>query len=201
MSNKGRGKVILRRCALGGAVACAWFLIHTVAIVVDGVRDEVRPADVMVVLGSKVEESGRPSQRLRDRLDRAVQLYHQGLAPTVIVSGGLGVEGHEEADVMASYLVARGVPDASVIRDRAGWNTYHTARNTRKIMDARGYRSALVVSSYFHLSRIKVAFGGFGIERVATARARMRIGLRDPWSLVREFGGYYVYLVRPYEEA
>ncbi len=100
---------------------------------------------------------------------------------------------------MAAYLVARGVPARCIVRDREGWNTYHTARNARQIMDERGWRSALVVSSYFHISRIKVAFRGFGIERVATARARVRIGLRDPWSLVREFGGYYVYVVRPYE--
>ena len=65
-------------------------------------------------------------------------------------------------------------------------------------MHERGYRSVLVVSSYFHISRTRLAFHGFGVDEVRSAHARVRVGPRDLWSLLREFAGYYVYLVRPY---
>src|ERR1044071_5996210 len=95
----------------------AAFILGAVLIVVDGLRDDIHTADVAVVLGNTVETDGRPSARLRARLDKAVELYRGGLFRHVIVSGGVGVEGFNEAEVMKSYLISQGVPEGSIVAD------------------------------------------------------------------------------------
>ena len=60
------------------------------AVLLTGRRDEARPVDAIVVLGAAQYE-GRPSPVLRARLDHALDLYQRGLAPVVIVTGGIGV--------------------------------------------------------------------------------------------------------------
>lgn len=166
------------------------------AIAGDGLVDERASCDVAVVLGAKVRLDGTPSVQLRDRLRGALAVWQRAEAGLVMVSGGKGVEGHEEADVMAAWLVAEGVPRARIVVDRDGWTTWHSAVNTRRLLDARGLRSAIVVTSYYHVPRARLAFERAGVARVATARAPYRLALRDVYSLPREVLAYAWYAVR-----
>src|SRR5204862_7104928 len=78
-------------------------------------RDEARPADVIVVLGA-AEYRGRPSPVLRARLDHALKLYQQGLAPRILTTGGAGGDPiFTEGGVGRSYLVGKGVPSESIV--------------------------------------------------------------------------------------
>jgi vancomycin permeability regulator SanA len=135
---------------------------------------------------------------LRERLDRALALAQEGTVRFVIVSGGLGREGHEEADVMQSYLVQRGLPGDRVLVDRGGYDTYESSRNARKIMDAQGLVSAVIVSHYYHLPRAIATFKRFGISDVSGAAVETPPRPRDTWNILREFGAFYFYLVRDY---
>jgi vancomycin permeability regulator SanA len=87
-----------------------WFIIHTILIVTDGLNDELADVDIAVVLGNKVELDGQPSNRLKARLDKSVELYGTGYFKNIIVSGGIGKEGFDEAKVMKEYLVNKGIP-------------------------------------------------------------------------------------------
>jgi uncharacterized SAM-binding protein YcdF (DUF218 family) len=190
---------MLRRISLWISVTgLSWFLLHSIIIIWIGLDDDVRPADVVVVLGNQVQTNGVPHPRLQSRLNRASELYRDGLAGHIIVSGGLGEEGFEEADVMREVLVRSGIPDSAVITDRQGYTTFMTARNSKAIMDIRGFRSAIVVSQYYHLARVKLAFRSFGVEQVYSVHANMGPEWREPFSIAREFLAYYYYLSRSY---
>jgi vancomycin permeability regulator SanA len=165
------------------------------AIVADGLRDDARRSDVGIVLGSKVELDGRPSARLAARLDKTVELYRAGLFPKVIVSGGLGKEGYDEATVMRDYLVARGVPAAALIVDSDGVNTEATAKNSAALMRERGLKSAVVVTQYFHISRTKLALRNSGVATVYAAHPRF-VEWRDVYSTFREAVAVPVYIWR-----
>jgi vancomycin permeability regulator SanA len=178
------------------ALVAAILALATVALVIDGLSDRLAPSDVAVVLGSKVNEDGTPSARLAARLDRAAGLYRQGLFRTVIVSGGVGREGFDEAVVMQAWLVAHGVPAKAILRDSQGVTTMATARNSAALMRAHGLRSALIVSQYFHISRIRLALARQGVRVTGTAHARI-FELRDLYSIPREMAGMVVYLLRP----
>src|SRR5215207_6289771 len=133
-----------------------WLLAHVVYIVADGLTDETVKADAAVVLGNTVERDGEPSARIKARLDKAVELYEKNLVGKVIVSGGFGAEGFEEAEVMRDYLAGKNIPAENIILDRDGYNTYKTAVNTKQIMQAHGYKSVTIVSQYFHITRTRL---------------------------------------------
>jgi vancomycin permeability regulator SanA len=183
-----------RKCLAILLVFPLWFTAHTIYIVADGLNDEIAAADAAVVLGNTVERNGQPSERLKARLEKAIELYEKNLVGKIIVSGGFGAEGFEEADVMRDYLVSRNVPESRIILDKDGYNTYKTAVNTKQIMQSQNMRSVIIVSQYFHITRSRLAFQKAGIENIYTAHANY-FELRDVYSILREFTGFYSYLI------
>lgn len=170
-----------------------WSLLHLAIISVDGLNDDLVNSDVAVVLGNKVERNGEPSKRLKRRLDKAIVLYQAGYCKHVIVSGGVGKEGFDEAQVMGDYLLAHGIDEKYVILDHSGNNTLQTACNVKQIMEANNFKSIIVVSQFYHISRTKLIFAKIGIRNVKSAHAEI-FEFRDLYSLGREFVAYYRYL-------
>ncbi len=180
------GVRILRRPVL---VVVGLFAILVFGLGVDGLTDSAEASDVIVVLGSEVQADGLPSARLAARLDAAVGVYESGLARAVIVSGAVGKSGHNEAAVMASYLVDKGIPTEVIIIDSEGVTTRATAVNSAAIMDQRGWTSAIVATQYFHVPRSRLALEQEGVGRVTTVHAD-HFELRDVYSVLREIPAY-----------
>ncbi|HSA24580.1 MAG TPA: YdcF family protein, partial [Myxococcota bacterium] len=175
-----------------------WFGGHSLLVAALGLADDVRAADVAVVLGNEVLPDGTPHARLKSRLDRAAGLLRAGLVRMLLVTGGQGRTGHEEADVMRDYLLARGVPADRILVDRQGYTTYDSAVQARALLGPLGLRTVVLCSQYYHLPRARLAFTRAGLGPVSTAHAPVRPEWHEPWSLLREWVGYYVYLLRPY---
>ncbi len=191
----------LKRLIVGlGALFAAWVLIHTAVTIWDGLNDELQPSDVAVVLGNRVERSGGPSLALRGRLERALELYRNRTVPEIVVSGGLGSEGFDEADVMCQYLTARGVPSESILKDHHGDNTFLTAQNTKQLMQVHHWNSVVIVSDYYHIPRVRFTFERFGIQNIFTAHADPGFAAWQIPSIFREFFAYYFYLIRDYPQ-
>ncbi|QJP99625.1 YdcF family protein [Herbaspirillum rubrisubalbicans] len=161
-------------------------LTGLLGIVLTGLHDEVQVSDVGIVLGSKVMPDGTPSERLRARLDKAAELYRQGMFKHIIVSGGTGKEGFNEALAMAAYLSDRqSITRSAILLDEQGNTTKATAVNSAAIMQAHGFRSALVVTQFFHIPRSRYALRSAGIDTVYWAHANY-FDARDLYSLARE---------------
>src|SRR5580693_4577095 len=85
--------------------------------------DEVRPADVIVVLGA-AEYRGRPSPVLQARLNHALFLYLQKMAPRILTTGGAGGDpSFTEGAVGRAYLSQRGVPSEAILIEDEGATT------------------------------------------------------------------------------
>jgi len=175
-----------------------WFALHSLITIFDGLTDDNVSVDVIVVLGNKVDEYGQPSVRLQARLDAAYDLYSEKKSDKVIVSGGVGTTGFDEAQVMNEYLISLGVDEADIYQDSDGVNTYRTAKNSKHIMGTEGFESVIVVTQYFHISRTKMAFRRFDIKDVYGAHAKLGFRIRDLYSIPREFAGFYKYLFLDY---
>jgi uncharacterized SAM-binding protein YcdF (DUF218 family) len=171
-------------------VLLAWPLCHTGYVVVDGLRDEVGQADCILVPGNTVLHSGQPAPRTQARLDRAISLYKSGFAPVVMVSGGTGIEGQPEGSRMADYLRAQGLPDSAILVDDLGSNTQLTAQHYAAVAGARGWRSVLLVSQFFHITRSRLLLRQAGITQVRSAHADY-FEWRDVYSTLREFPAFY----------
>ncbi|MDL4843082.1 YdcF family protein [Aquibacillus rhizosphaerae] len=170
-----------------------WFVVHSIVIVADGLNDNLNETDVGVVLGNKVELDGQPSDRLRARLDKAIDLYLENYISHVIVSGGVGKEGFDEAEVMKNYLVNEGIPTENITTDSDGYNTLMTAENANKIMYQLELDTVTVITQYHHITRSKLAFEKQGFETVYGAHAEI-FQMRDFYSIFREFFAFYKYL-------
>ena len=174
------------------SICLIWFVLHELVIIYDGLTDEAKKAEVIVILGNKVNKDGTLSNRLKARLDRGLELYSDSLAPLIFVSGGLGKEGHLEGSKMAEYLILNGVEENKVIIDNEGNTTQLTANNFIKRFPR--VKTVIIVSQFYHISRTKLAFRNQGISIVYGAHCDY-FELRDGYGLFREFFGYYKYLI------
>ncbi|HYC33411.1 MAG TPA: YdcF family protein [Gemmatimonadales bacterium] len=150
-----------------GLVVLTAAIIYTVALIlvlVASQHDERRDADAIVVLGA-AQYNGRPSPVLRARLDHALGLYREGLAPLIVVTGGVGPgDTTSEALVGRRYLMAHEVPAESVVAQPEGRTTAASMTAVSRWLDARGARRALLVSDPFHMFRLRLEARRTGIE-------------------------------------
>jgi vancomycin permeability regulator SanA len=182
----------LRAALWVGGAALSGLLLAGAAISADGLRDDLRPTDVGIVLGSKVELTGQPSARLKARLERGAALYRDGVLRRLIVSGGTGIEGYDEAAVMRDYLLARGIPAAAILVDSGGVTTEASARNCAALMATHGFRSVTIITQYFHIPRTRLALRRHGVSATGSAHAEFA-EWRDLYSIAREVAALPAY--------
>lgn len=112
-----------------------WFLTHTIFILAEGLRDGlkgVKNCDLAVVLGNKIELNGKPSDKLKARLNKALELYQNGTVKNLLMIGAVGKEGFNEAQVMRDYAIKNGVSESNMLVDSQGYNSQQTTLNTKK---------------------------------------------------------------------
>lgn len=127
-------------------------------------------SDSIVILGAAVWPVGQPSYVLRDRIARAAELYHQGIADKIICSGGLGKYPPEEALVEKQSLMKAGVPEKAIIVERTSTSTSEQAKLIKEICDREGFRSIALVTSFYHEKRATQLFRSAGFSNIADAR-------------------------------
>jgi vancomycin permeability regulator SanA len=186
---KSYGKIFM----IAGISVLGYFLFITGIILFKGNVDYLKPADYIVVLGNKVNSDGKPSDRLRARLDKTIDLYQNNMAKKIIVTGGLGKEGYNEAGVMKDYLVKQNIPTENVLVDSKGLDTFQSAVNTKKMLASQLDKPIILVSQHFHLWRSENIFEKCGLRTVYTAHANY-YELRDFYSVFREFFALHKYL-------
>ena len=159
-----------------------------------GATDYRRPADVIVVFGARANADGTPSRALADRVRTACDLYRAGLAPRILMSGGPGEGATTEPRAMRILAERLGVPANAIVEDAAGLNTDATVRNTPRALPVRPAR-ALVVSHFYHLPRIKMAYQRSGIDAF-TVPSRDTVPFSMPFNIAREDLAFWWYYVR-----
>lgn len=138
------------------------------AIYAQSRHDETAPADAIVVLGT-AQWDGRPSTTFQARLDHALDLYQQGYAPVVVLTGGVAAEDRfAEADVGRSYLRDHGVPDESLISAPEGQTSVESLRAANDLMAKRSIHTVLLVSDPFHMFRVKRMSEDLGLKALAS---------------------------------
>jgi vancomycin permeability regulator SanA len=118
---------------------------------------------VALVFGAGLGAHGRPSPVLADRVKDAVELYDRGTVDGLLMSGDNHSTSYNEVGAMASYAERLGVPKAAITTDHAGFDTYDSCWRARHIF---GVRSAVLVTTNFHVSRAVFTCRSFGIDAV-----------------------------------
>ncbi|MGA2181608.1 MAG: YdcF family protein [Bryobacteraceae bacterium] len=188
-----------------------WFAIAAVVVCADGVAfayryfdrvatqiehqstiDEVRPADVIVVLGA-AEYRGKPSPVLEARLNHALWLYLQHQAPLILTTGGAGGDPlFTEGGVGRAYLAAHGVPPEDIIVENEGESTVQSVVTVGEIMQRMDLHSCIVVSDGYHIYRVKKMLEARGLQVYGSPRPSAPV---SRWVYFRQAVGYVLWRI------
>jgi len=185
------------RFLLLAALALVAILMTTAVHVVEAASEqEVTHADALVVFGA-AEYSGRPSPVLKARLDHALDLFHRGVAPVVITTGGAASDPKfSEGGVGKDYLMRHGVPENSLIAETQGRDTAESAVRVGVIMHANGLHSCIAVSDAYHVFRIRKLLLHEGVGPVYVAPrpdSRPHNMAQRAWAVSRESTSYLLW--------
>ena len=145
----------------------AWLIVCVVlgiVVFVYGLQDRAQHEDVIIVLGSGLNRDLSPNPATIRRGERAAALWKAGYAPMLICSGGYATwASRSEADGCAQVLRENGVPADVILLEQQSRSTEENALYSHQIMQAHGWKTALVVSDGYHLLRATWIFSAEGI--------------------------------------
>ena len=186
----------LRFLLLAVLAVLAILIITTIHVLEAASEQEVPHADAIIVFGA-AEYSGRPSPVLKARLDHALDLFHRGVAPVVITTGGAASDPKfSEGGVGKDYLMRHGVPEDSLIAETQGRDTWESAVRVGVIMHANGLHSCVAVSDAYHVFRIRKLLLHEGVGPVYVAPrpdSRPHSMVQRAWAVLRESTSYLLW--------
>lgn len=149
---------------LGALVIVTYLVVTFVQVWSTSHADEAREAGAIVVLGA-AQYNGMASPVLKARTAHAAELYHRGLAPVVVVTGGRRAgDRWTEASVAAGELLRLGVPESALRLEASGVSSWQSLAATARFLKGEGIETVLMVSSPYHSLRIKHIAGEVGLE-------------------------------------
>lgn len=159
----------------GTGTALAAWVVSATAVAATAWRDDAAAgtrADAIVVLGA-AQYAGRPSPVLKARLDHAVALWQRGVAPRLVLTGGVGAgDTMSEAAVSRRYVRRLGVPDSALVLEHDGRTTLESLRNAADLLLAKGWARTMLVSDPMHMLRAAILARRVGLDpHVSPARA------------------------------
>jgi uncharacterized SAM-binding protein YcdF (DUF218 family) len=188
----------LTRLALAVVAGALLVLAYTTWRIWDqGNQDDPRPADAIVVLGA-AQYNGVPSPIYRARLDHAIDLFEEGLAPALVMTGGkLPGDKTTEAEAGRRYAISKGVPEDAILVEDHGRTTLESLRTVSRMLTERGLHSAVFVSDRTHMLRVLRIARDEGLEAYgsptrtspidASASERLRATMHEVGALALYF--------------
>jgi uncharacterized SAM-binding protein YcdF (DUF218 family) len=192
-----RDLIRLGIAALAGVLAVAGYTAFRIWD--QGGRDEARTTDAIVILGA-AQYNGTPSPLFEARIEHAVRLFEDGIAPVFIVTGGKGrvSDVTTEAETARAYAVAHGVPAHAILVEDQSRTTLEQLRTVGEMLRDRGLQSAVLVSDRTHMLRSLRIARDQGIEAYGSPTTTSPVEsnvveqLKDT---VHEIGGLGVYFL------
>lgn len=116
--------------------------------------------DCILILGAAIRGNS-PSPMLQDRLESGIELYNDGVAPKIIMSGDHSREEYDEVNVMKDYAITSGIPSEDIFMDHAGFSTYESIYRVKEIFKAD---NIVIVTQEYHLYRSLYIANKLGIK-------------------------------------
>jgi uncharacterized SAM-binding protein YcdF (DUF218 family) len=136
------------------ALSVVLLVVSTATAIWWTARQDSRPSsDAIVVLGS-AQYNGVPSSIFEARLEHALRLYENGVAPVVVTVGGKADgDMFTEAESGRAYLAEAGVPEDALLAVEQGVDTLESMRAVGTAFAERGWDSAVLVTDPWHAMR------------------------------------------------
>jgi uncharacterized SAM-binding protein YcdF (DUF218 family) len=143
---------------LATGVGLAW-VICGVQIDAVGRRVDAVPAEcAIVVLGARVEAGGRASETLAARVRLGIELHRATKGRLLVFSGGVGDVPPAESEVGRALALTAGILDREILVEADSHSTRQNARETARLLRARGISCVHLVTDPYHQARARWAF-------------------------------------------
>ena len=125
-------------------------------------------AEAIVVMGA-AQYDGVPSQMLESRLQHALTLFEDGMAPVIAVTGGKK-EGDRftEASTSRRWLMDRGVPSSAIIFEDKGTSTWDSLSKLAPVLRDANIDHVLVSTDQWHVQRSVLSLRELGFSATAS---------------------------------
>lgn len=144
--------MIKRKKRIGMFIALVFVILLIIFIINAGkflvVEDRIQKSDAIIVLSGDRGE----------RVEKAAELYHQGYGKYFVISGGTVYNDVTAAQLMKEHALQLGIPKKSIILEDRADSTYENADFTKQVIKSYPIHSAIVVSSNYHMKRVKMIF-------------------------------------------
>ncbi len=123
--------------------------------------------DYVIIFGAAVRPNGRPSAALRRRVDVAIRWARGDPNAMIIPTGGLGINGPAEAEVMKGLLITAGIKPSRIVLEAHGRDTLESIRRCHSILQRRGdCRRVICCTSSYHQPRCAFLFRLLGYKAI-----------------------------------
>jgi len=165
-------KIVVRSVArIASAVAVSLFLYFVVVAVSyreSWSHDSNSSADVIVVMGA-AQYDGVPSNLLEARLQQSLDLWKEGRAPLIALTGGKQAgDRFTEAATGRRWLTDRGVPANAIVSEDVGQSTWQSLSQLAPVLREKNVETVIVVSSYWHVQRAELILRQLDFTAVAS---------------------------------
>lgn len=156
---------------IGVAVAFVMIYLGVTAaqVVLSSRTDDRSSADAIIVLGA-AQYNGTPSPALQGRLDHALGLYQQGLAPQIVLTGSKQPDDRfTEAFAGYKYLIAAGVPEGDLRLVDDGSSTWESLAAAQRVLRKEDVGSVILVSDRYHNRRLQSIASELGLDATVSS--------------------------------
>jgi vancomycin permeability regulator SanA len=178
---------LVRRIVVGVvALVVLYFAVTFVQVWNASRSDHAGKAQAIVVLGA-AQYDGKPSPVLRARLDHAIDLWNDGVAPLIVTTGGNQPgDRFTEASAAASYLISNGVPEEALELESQGSSSWESLAAAARFLRKQGITDVVLVSSPYHALRTEQIAGEVGLHGRASPALETESTSRRLYHLARE---------------
>ncbi|MFA6339144.1 MAG: ElyC/SanA/YdcF family protein [Candidatus Paceibacterota bacterium] len=122
---------------------------------------DIRVTETAVIPGAAILRDNSLSPVLKDRVDRAIELYNSHKVIKMLVTGNNSEVNYDEVGPVRKYLLNKDIPSEDIFLDHAGFDTYSGIYRARSVFDVQ---SMVIVSQSFHLPRAVFIARSLGID-------------------------------------
>ena len=152
-------------------IACAvaisfvlYFVVASVSYRSSWSHEAKGSADVIIVMGA-AQYDGVPANLLEMRLQQGLDLWKDGRAPLIALTGGKQAgDRFTEAAAGRRWLTDRGVPVNAIVSEDVGRSTWQSLSQLDPVLRDRSVETAIVVSSYWHVQRADLILHQLGYD-------------------------------------
>lgn len=115
------------------------------------IESNISPADVILIPGASQQQL----------MEKAASLYHQGVAPYILPSGGVTPKVEStEWEFLRKIGISKGVPENAILKEDLAKNTFENAQFSFQALQSKGItsRKVILVCKSYHSRRALMTY-------------------------------------------